>query len=318
MTAPETLLQPVRRLLESHGTSHLSDRELLHRFTTRRDEAAFAALVERHGSMVLGVCRRLLRREQDAEDVFQATFLVLARKAARLRWQESISNWLYGVARRLALKARVKLARRSVTPGRREERTGQGLRHIPLGETQVMRLALSADSKVLAAGIYDVRGRPFILWDTGTGKERQRLLHQGSLPHTLALSPDGKLLATGGGRDVRLWDTTSGKEVRKLRAEVGSLAFSPDGKVLATGLDDGAVKLWIVADGKEQATLRGEARSEITWLAFSPDGRTLAAARPRGVTLWDLRSRKVRGKVSGLGRLAFSPTARPSPRRPTA
>src|SRR5262249_46040445 len=124
--------------------SHLSDRELLHRFTTRRDEAAFAALVERHGSMVLGVCRRLLRREQDAEDVFQATFLVLARKAGRLRWQGSISNWLDGGARRLALKARVKLARRSVTPGRREERTGPD----PLDEITGRELLMVLDDEL--------------------------------------------------------------------------------------------------------------------------------------------------------------------------
>jgi len=91
---------------------HVSDATLLERFVTRREEAAFAALVQRHGPLVLGVCRRVLRNPHDAEDVFQATFLVLARKAVRIPWQTSVSKWLYVVAQRLALHARAALLRR--------------------------------------------------------------------------------------------------------------------------------------------------------------------------------------------------------------
>jgi RNA polymerase sigma factor (sigma-70 family) len=83
-----------------------SDRELVERFAGRGDAGSFAALVRRHGAMVLGVCRRVLRHEQDAEDVFQATFLVLSRKAGGLRQKEAVGPWLFGVARRLALRAR--------------------------------------------------------------------------------------------------------------------------------------------------------------------------------------------------------------------
>ncbi|HEY7156721.1 MAG TPA: sigma-70 family RNA polymerase sigma factor [Gemmataceae bacterium] len=90
----------------------VSDSELLERFVTHRDESAFADLVTRYGPMVFGVCRRLLRHTQDAEDAFQATFLVLVRKAASIGRRELLGNWLYGVAARVAARARLMAARR--------------------------------------------------------------------------------------------------------------------------------------------------------------------------------------------------------------
>src|SRR5262245_53483537 len=89
-----------------------SDGQLLERFLRQREEAAFAALVRRYGPMVLGVCRRLTGHSEDAEDAFQATFLVLARKAASVHPRERVGCWLYGVARRTALKARTAAGRR--------------------------------------------------------------------------------------------------------------------------------------------------------------------------------------------------------------
>src|SRR5438105_2247710 len=86
---------------------------LLERFLTRREEAAFAALVQRHGPMVLGVCRRMLRDAHHVEDAFQATFLILARKADSIQ-QNSLGSWLYQVAYRVALRARTILARRQL------------------------------------------------------------------------------------------------------------------------------------------------------------------------------------------------------------
>ncbi|HJT76971.1 MAG TPA: sigma-70 family RNA polymerase sigma factor [Gemmataceae bacterium] len=89
-----------------------SDRLLLDRFVRHQDEKAFAALVGRHGPMVLAVCRRILGNVQDAEDAFQATFLVLVRRAHSLREPALLGNWLYGVACRTARKARAQAARR--------------------------------------------------------------------------------------------------------------------------------------------------------------------------------------------------------------
>jgi RNA polymerase sigma factor (sigma-70 family) len=101
--------------------SALSDRDLLHRFAEQSDQSAFTVLVQRYSGMVLGVCRRSLTNIHDAEDACQATFLVLARKAATGRWSPSLANWLYTTARRVASNARIAAQRRA----RRESRPAQ-------------------------------------------------------------------------------------------------------------------------------------------------------------------------------------------------
>jgi RNA polymerase sigma factor (sigma-70 family) len=110
-------LNPVVRFLRQIAIAHNGaepDRLLLERFALRQDETAFAILVQRHAPLVWGICRRILQHQQDAEDAFQATFLVLARKAHSIRRRESIDSWLFGVAYRVAQKARSEAIRRHI------------------------------------------------------------------------------------------------------------------------------------------------------------------------------------------------------------
>ncbi len=109
------VLRDIQTLFDAGTASGLSDRQLLERFSSRRDpssDAAFEALVMRHGPTVLRVCRNLLRDEADSEDAFQATFLVLVRSRGSIRKLDSVGGWLYGVACRVAARARVDAARR--------------------------------------------------------------------------------------------------------------------------------------------------------------------------------------------------------------
>src|SRR5438445_1436543 len=114
---PGQSLSPVVRFIRDLAVApaqELPDEILLERFVTLGDEAAFAALVRRYGRLVLSVCRRVLRHEEDAEDAFQAAFLVLVRKARSIDKREAVGSWLYGVAFRVAVKARRMAQRRAV------------------------------------------------------------------------------------------------------------------------------------------------------------------------------------------------------------
>src|SRR6516162_6135291 len=111
------ILQLIRQVALDPRVRELSDHDLLECFNSQRDEAVFHALLLRHGPMVLEVCRGVLGNEADAEDAFQATFLILARKASSIRKTESLGSWLHGVAYRTALKVRAQLATRRRNEG---------------------------------------------------------------------------------------------------------------------------------------------------------------------------------------------------------
>jgi RNA polymerase sigma factor (sigma-70 family) len=109
-----TFIRCLRHLVGSEEVRRLSDDRLLERFVRHGDEAAFEALLWRHGPMVWGLCRRLLQHTQDAEDAFQATFLTMIRKAAAIHKREALGGWLYKIAYRVALRARARSAGREL------------------------------------------------------------------------------------------------------------------------------------------------------------------------------------------------------------
>ncbi|MBL8797042.1 MAG: sigma-70 family RNA polymerase sigma factor [Planctomycetia bacterium] len=118
------LLHCLKQAVGAHDLADFPDRLLLERFVQRQDERAFALLVQRHGGLVWGVCKRLLPNRADAEDVFQATFLVLVQKAGSLERARSLGGWLYKVAYHIALRARARIGNRNrleaLTPARTE------------------------------------------------------------------------------------------------------------------------------------------------------------------------------------------------------
>jgi RNA polymerase sigma factor (sigma-70 family) len=138
------VLRHIRDLAGVADLAALSDRQLLQRFTTERDESAFASLVRRHGSLVAGVCRRVLGNFHDAEDAFQAVFLVLARKASAIRKSESVGGWLYRVAYRVAMQARV----RALSRQRHEQQAGKCPVVDPLAEVTGRELVSILDEEL--------------------------------------------------------------------------------------------------------------------------------------------------------------------------
>ncbi|HYT90950.1 MAG TPA: sigma-70 family RNA polymerase sigma factor, partial [Gemmataceae bacterium] len=106
------ILHHLSKLVDKETATQLTDGQLLQRFSAHRDEDAFAALMQRHSGLVYGVCRHILHQEQDAEDAFQSTFLVLARQAGSIRRQTAVGSWLYQVAFRIAVKVRKATVRR--------------------------------------------------------------------------------------------------------------------------------------------------------------------------------------------------------------
>jgi RNA polymerase sigma factor (sigma-70 family) len=201
------VLRHLRQLVAVRGTDQLSDAVLLQRFAARHDADAFAALMQRHGPMVLHVCQRVLKHAHDAEDAFQATFLVLARKAAAIRQGTALGSWLHGVAYRLARKAQAAAARRAL----REQPPSELRLADPLVETIYRELQQVLDVEL--QGLPAKYRAPLVLcylegrtrdeaarqlgWSLGTVKkrlERGRELLRGRLIRR-GVSPSSALLA---------------------------------------------------------------------------------------------------------------------------
>jgi len=195
-----------------------------------------------------------------------------------------------------------------------DARTGQIRKTVRKGEGQIHRIAFSPDGTRLACG-----GPAMVpqLWDW---RQEKVLLEGEGFGTTVALSPDGRLLAfedvSATDWAVRIWDLSAGREHALLKGHeyrVFELAFSPDGKTLASGSGDCSIRLWDVATGRSRATLEGD--TVTVPLAFSPDGRTLAAGSwSMLIKLWDVSAGterlKLQGHTSHITGVAFLPDGR--------
>ena len=221
-----TFIQHLRRAVLLQDAAGLTDGQLLGCFIDHRDEAAFAALVKRHGPMVWGVCRRLLNHH-DAEDAFQAAFLVLFRKAASIVPREMVANWLYGVARQTALQARRTAARRSarerqVTEMPEPAVAAQGLWHDlqPLLDQELCRLP-------------DTHRSVIVLCDL-EGKTRKEAARQLGLPEGTVGSRLARARAMLAKRLARHGLAVSGAALAGLLAQQAVSASAPTSVVFST------------------------------------------------------------------------------------
>src|SRR5262249_22675931 len=146
---PNAVLEHVRHLVNAEETRDLSDGQLLHLYSSQHNHEAFTVLLRRHERLVWNVCRCALRHDQDAEDAFQATFVVLARKAASICKRDSLASWLHGVAYRTALRAR-----RDTTRRQARDRQARAMAHDhPVSEKawNDLQVALTAEVERLPA-----------------------------------------------------------------------------------------------------------------------------------------------------------------------
>ncbi len=157
-SALESVIGFLRKQVSADAIKDLSDTELLERFCGRREEAAFALLLQRHGPTVLGVCRRMLHDVHAAEDAFQATFLVLVRKAGRVRKRHSLGSFLYGVAYRTASRSRAQTAER-----RSRDRAAVPTSYCPDALDELSRAEACAALNEEMARLPDKYRRPLVL-----------------------------------------------------------------------------------------------------------------------------------------------------------
>ena len=175
-----------------------------------------------------------------------------------------------------------------------------------MGDSSV---AFSPNGRTIASSS---RGNNFHLWDTATGKLRRTIAGHSGWVNSVAFSPDGHTLATGGGSTIRLWDADTGKLRLTITGSgsVESVTFSPDGLTLASGGSGDTIRLWDARTGKLRLTVAGS--GSVKSVAFSPDGLTLASVRSwdDSIRLWNARTGKLRltitGHTSWVNSVAFS------------
>jgi RNA polymerase sigma factor (sigma-70 family) len=221
------VIQYLRRTALLPDGAGLTDGQLLSRFLERRDEDAFAALVKRHGPMVWGVCRRLLTSHHDAEDAFQATFLVLVRKAAKVFPRDKVANWLYGVAYMTAHRGRVAAAKAR----RREKQVAK------MPETAVVEGDLWRDLQPLLdqelSRLPDAYREVIVLSDL-EGKTRKEVARQLGLPEGTVASRLARARAMLAKRLARHGLAVSGGTLATVLTEKVASAGVPSSVVSST------------------------------------------------------------------------------------
>ncbi len=281
MNSGERLQGVVQHFRTKLGDNTATDRELLARYAHQRDEAAFTALVKRHGRLVFGVARRQLCDGHQAEDVFQATFLALARSAARLGKPGSLANWLYTVAVRLARKARLRAARRSAhektltprpasTPDPLAQLSGREL--LDLIDEELARLPEAHRLPLLLCcvqGLSREEAARQLGWTDGAVKGRlergrrqlaARLARRGLAPSALVLAPlasaavPSGLLANTAALAAAPWSKTIPAAVLALAAIAAPSKLLPAVALLGSLLIAGLVGLAIGSGQEEPAS----------------------------------------------------------------
>jgi RNA polymerase sigma factor (sigma-70 family) len=250
-----TVLRYLRRLAVADQIKQLNDTQLLQRFVASQEAEVFTALVERHGRLVWAICRHVLGHEHDAEDAFQATFLVLARKAATIRKAESLASWLQGTAYRVALRAK-----RDAGIRRAHERRGQRMPAETSLPESVMREALALLDEEVARlparqrmvfilccleGMSRAEAARQLDWKTGTvsgtlARARQRLrLRLARRGMTLTAVLTAVALDPRGGR-AALWTGLTQETVRSVLGFLAGKTTTAPGTVAT--LAEGVIK----------------------------------------------------------------------------
>lgn len=199
--------------------------------------------------------------------------------------------------------------------------TGEAIHVLTGHPAEVFRkVAFSPDGRLLVSASGDAYGRTTV-WDVSTGTRIRSLATDKQRTRSISISPDGRLLASGGtDGDLKLWDLATGERVRSIAGHAGAVlgvAFSPDGKTLASGGSDNSLRIWDVSSGASVAN--GNTTAGVFSVAFSPDGHWLATAAivsgpEGGISVWDVKSatkvRKLSGQLQSLTCATFSPDGR--------
>jgi RNA polymerase sigma factor (sigma-70 family) len=276
----------VPRLVEGRG-----DAQLLDEFLRQHDAGAFASLLRRHGPMVLGICRRVLRHAQDAEDAFQATFLVLVRRGASVRRRDSLAGWLYGVALRTARRAKLDAARRRT----RDERAARWQEERPSDDVDWRDLRAVLDEEI--AALPEKYRAPLVLCHlqghTHVEAARRLRLPPGSLSKRLARARGllrGRLLRRGIALSAAALLTVLAGQAGAAVSPLLARAATGNALLALAGSATAAVRAAALADGVSRAMFAGRVGRWAIGLAVAGlligggmlAGLRLAAAPPPG------------------------------------